>query len=70
MGYHLNAYTMAGDFVAAVGRFTTIAAARKAMMDHSGTAGLPIDPPTCIPDCGIIEDWFVGETEYAIQVGV
>jgi hypothetical protein len=69
MGYHLNAYTMTGDFLAHIGKFATVAAARQAMMDHSDTAGLPLDPPAYVPECGIMEGWFVGDTEYAIQVG-
>jgi hypothetical protein len=38
-------------------------------MDHSETGGLPLDPPAYVPECGIMEGWFIGDTEYAIQVG-
>lgn len=70
MGYHLNAYTMTGDFIGHLGNFNNLTSARQAMLDHSDTIELPEEIPLYVPACGVIEGWFVGEAEYLIQIGV
>lgn len=66
MTYRLETFDPQGRFTAAIGSFGNVASARQAMLDHSNTIDLPVEPPFHCPEVGVVEGWFIGRTEYNI----
>jgi hypothetical protein len=70
MTYQVTAYNVDGERIASLGHFGNVASARQAMLDHSGTTDLPDEVPFHCPEIRVIEGWFVGRTEYLIEIPV
>lgn len=69
MAYQLTTFDMTGRKLATIGRFGNVASARQAMLDHSNTADLPDESASfCAPACRVVEGWFIGRTEYNIEL--
>jgi hypothetical protein len=68
MVYQVSAHDIEGRRIATLGQFGNIASARQAMLDHAGTADLPAEVPFHCPEIRVIEGWFVGRTEYLIEL--
>jgi len=67
MTYRLTKFDTTGRKVADLGAFANVASARQAMLDNSNTVDLPSELPFG-PVLNIVEGWFVGQTEYNIEV--
>lgn len=64
--YQVTVFRPNGAQIANLGRFANIPSARQAMLDHSNTIDLPTELPfQCL---NIVEGWFVGRTEYNIEL--
>jgi len=67
MTYQLTVFDHTGRQTANLGRFANVASARQAMLDHSNTIDLPAELPFG-PILNIAEGWFIGRTEYNIEM--
>lgn len=67
MAYQLTTFDLTGRQTATLGSFANIASARQAMLDHSNTIDLPTELPFG-PILNIAEGWFIGSTEYNIEL--
>lgn len=66
MAYQLTTFDNTGRQSGNLGKFGNVAAARQAMLDHSNTIDLPTELPfQCL---NIVEGWFIGRTEYNIEM--
>lgn len=68
MTYALTTFDNTGRKVATIGRFANVASARQAMLDHSNTVDLPDESDSFGPILNIAEGWFIGRTEYNIEL--
>jgi hypothetical protein len=66
MSYKLEISNNIGQRIETLGPFGNVPSARQAMLDHSNTTDLPTEDPWHGPECGVLEGWFVGATEYCI----
>jgi hypothetical protein len=66
--YQVSVWTADGLRIAALGCFGNVACARQAILDHANIVDLPTETPFFCPDIGVIEGWFVGRTEYLIEL--
>lgn len=69
MTYRLTTFDLTGRRIATIGSFANVASARQAMLDHSNTVDLPdvADHFTGLMG-GLVEGWFIGRTEYNIEL--
>ncbi len=67
MTYRLTTFDHTGRQTATLGQFANLASARQAMLDHSNTIDLPTELPFG-PILNIVEGWFIGRTEYNIEI--
>lgn len=67
MTYRLTKFDATGRKVSDLGFFATVTSARQAMLDNSNTINLPSELPFG-PILNIVEGWFIGQTEYNIEV--
>jgi hypothetical protein len=68
MTYALTTFDSAGRQTATIGRFANVASARQAMLGHSNTVDMPDERNSFGPILNIAEGWFIGSTEYNIEV--
>lgn len=69
MTYALTTFDMTGRKTADLGKFANVASARQAMLDHSNSIDLPAEHDSFGPVLNIVEGWFIGGTEYNIELG-
>jgi len=68
MTYRLTKFDTEGRHIADLGQFGNVASARQAMLDDSSTITLPTEEPFHCPSIRFVEGWFVGRTEYNIEI--
>lgn len=68
MAYAVTTFDHTGRRTGDLGSFANVASARQAMLDHSNIIDLPEEEPFHCPDLKIVEGWFIGSTEYNIEI--
>lgn len=66
MTYRLTKFDATGRKVADLGSFATVTAARNGMIENAGWE--PTELPFHCPELRIVEGWFIGRTEYNIEM--
>ncbi len=68
MTYRLTKFDATGRQTADLGRFHSVISARNGMIENAGCE--PVELPFHCPELRIVEGWFIGSTEYNIEMEV